>query len=115
MILQNQNQDQDAAIAAILDLRGRTIVAVDGHSASGKTTFARTLAGAGPSTILHLDDFYRPMPSEERAVLTPADGAEQLFDVGRLATQALAPLRAGRNTRFQAYDWASGAPPQRRR
>ena len=69
MILQNQNQN--AAIAAILDLRGPTIVAVDGHSASGKTTFARTLAGAGPSTILHLDDFYRPMPSEERAALTP--------------------------------------------
>lgn len=104
MILQNQN----AAIAAVLNLRGRTIVAVDGHSASGKTTFAQALADhAGPSTILHLDDFYRPMPSEERAALAPAEGAAQLFDVSRLATQALAPLRAGRDAHFQAYDWAS--------
>jgi uridine kinase len=43
-----------------------------------------------------------------RAALTPAAGAEQFFDVDRLATQALAPLRAGRAARFQAYDWATG-------
>jgi uridine kinase len=101
-------QDQIAAIAAILDLPGRTIVAVDGHSASGKTTFAQALAArAGSSTVLQLDDFYKPMPSEERASLTPAEGAAQFFDVDRLATQALAPLRSGRDARFRAYDWAT--------
>ncbi|MBO1266673.1 uridine kinase family protein [Arthrobacter cavernae] len=100
--------EQTVAIAAILDRRDRTIVAVDGPSAAGKSTFARTLAGAaGQSTVLHLDDFYRPMPAAKRAALTPAEGAEQFFDVDRLITQALAPLRAGRAARFQAYDWAT--------
>lgn len=62
---------------------------------------------AGPATVLHLDDFYRPMPVAARAKLTPAEGAQQLFDVDRLTSQALAPLRAGRSARFQAYDWAT--------
>lgn len=100
-------QEQEAAIAAILDRPDPTIVAVDGPSAAGKSTFAMALASAaGQSTILHLDDFYRPMPAEKRAALTSAEGAELFFDVDRLATQALAPLRSGRSARFQAYDWA---------
>jgi uridine kinase len=101
-------QEQSAAISAILARPDPTIVAVDGLSAAGKSTFAETLAGAaGPSTILHLDDFYRPMPAEKRAALTPAEGAELYFDVDRLARQALAPLRSGAAAHFQAYDWAT--------
>lgn len=100
--------EQTAAIAAILDRRDRTIVAVDGPSAAGKSMFAGALAdAAGQATVLHLDDFYRPMAAEERGALTPAEGAERYFDVDRLAAQALAPLRAGRAARFQAYDWAA--------
>lgn len=100
--------EQMNVITAILDRRDRMIVAVDGPSASGKSTFASAMAdAAGPATVLHLDDFYRPMPVAARAELTPAEGAQQLFDVDRLSTQALAPLRAGRSARFQVYDWAT--------
>ncbi|MFE5210792.1 uridine kinase [Streptomyces sp. NPDC056600] len=76
------------------------LIGVDGHAGSGKSTFADRLSRAlGGAPVLHLDD-----------VATH----EELFSwTGRLASQVLEPLRAGRAARYAPYDWTArrfGAP-----
>ncbi|MFC0532233.1 uridine kinase family protein [Phytohabitans kaempferiae] len=73
------------------------LVAVDGPSGAGKTTFAGRLAGAiGPGTpTVHTDDLL--------------DGwGDQVTFWPRLEEWVLAPLREGRAGRYRPYDWEAG-------
>lgn len=73
------------------------LVAVDGPSGAGKTSFAARLAEAvGPGTpVVHTDDLL--------------DGwDDQVTFWPRLEEWVLAPLRAGRAGRYRRYDWAAG-------
>ncbi|GAA4434831.1 uridine kinase family protein [Phytohabitans houttuyneae] len=73
------------------------LVAVDGPSGAGKTSFAARLAGAiGPGTpVVHLDDLL--------------DGwDDQVTFWPRLEEWVLAPLREGRAGRYRRYDWVAG-------
>jgi uridine kinase len=73
------------------------IVAVDGPSAAGKTTFAAALAAAlGGVPVVHSDDFPVPWDGEPLAWWPPLDA------------QVLVPLSAGRPGRFRRYDWRRG-------
>jgi uridine kinase len=83
-----------------------TVVAVDGHSAAGKSMFAGSLAERMPASVVAGDDFYRVMDEDERAALTPAEGAAWYYDWERLRDQALLPLRNRRPAVFRPYDWA---------
>lgn len=95
-------------VAAIRDHPRPAVVAVDGPSAAGKTTFANTLRSAMPDAqVVHLDDFYRPMDEEQRGQLSAEKASQLLFDVDRLAEQVLAPLSAGRAAQYQIYSWSS--------
>ena len=86
-----------------------TIIAIDGPGGSGKTTLAATVAEMiEGATVVHVDDFYRPMPDQERAQLDPQQGYQQYFDWQRLRDQVLAPLRARQTARYQSYDWTTG-------
>jgi uridine kinase len=69
------------------------LVAVDGPSGAGKTSFAQRLAGAlGGAPVVHTDDLL--------------DGWEDQFSFwGRLEEQVLGPLRHGRPGRYQRYLW----------
>lgn len=44
------------------------VLAIDGNAASGKTTLARRIASVFPCALLHMDDFFLPIPlrTEER-------------------------------------------------
>ena len=84
---------------------GVAIVAVDGHSAAGKSTFATQLADRIGGSIVQGDDFYRVMEPAERAGLSPADGASRYYDWERMRAEVLLPLRLGQLARFLAYDW----------
>ncbi|MFF2546111.1 hypothetical protein ACFVUY_26560 [Kitasatospora sp. NPDC058063] len=90
--------------------RGTTrIVAIDGTGGSGKTTLAAAVAGhLDGAVIVHVDDFYRPMPARERELLDAEQGYHRYFDWERLRDQVLIPLRDDRAARYQSYDWASG-------
>ncbi|BCB87304.1 hypothetical protein Psuf_046170 [Phytohabitans suffuscus] len=73
------------------------LVAVDGPSGAGKTSFAVPLAEAiGPGTpVVHTDDLL--------------DGwADQVTFWPRLERWVLAPLREGRPGRYRRYDWEAG-------
>jgi uridine kinase len=83
---------------------GVSLVAVDGHGASGKSTIAEHLRAMTGASLVHTDDFYVPVePGSDRR------GIGSHYDVGRLRTEALEPLRAGREAVFRSYDWDSGA------
>jgi uridine kinase len=86
-----------------------TIIAIDGLGGSGKTTLAATVAELlDGATVIHGDDFYRPMPEHEREQLDAQQGYHQYFDWQRLRDQVLSPLRAGQPARYQRFDWETG-------
>ena len=82
------------------------LVAIDGHSAAGKSTLSRALTKAWPdAALVATDDFYRVMDAEERFALDASGGYESYYDQRRLRIEALEPLKAFRPARFQIYDW----------
>jgi uridine kinase len=95
-------------------LDGFALIGIDGAGGSGKSTLAGELAdvlggpgGATTATVVHGDDFYRPMDPEERLRLTPAEGYELYFDWERLRDEVLAPLTSGQAADYRRYDWPS--------
>jgi uridine kinase len=82
-----------------------TIVAVDGHSAAGKSAFADGLTQRVDASIVHGDDFYRVMDDSERERLTAKQGADRYYDWQRMRSEALTPLRSGCPATFHPYDW----------
>lgn len=71
------------------------VVGIDGLSGSGKSSFARRLAGELNAPVLCVDD------------LVPGwDGLAQA--PGLLADGVLRPLAAGRPGRYRRYDWLAG-------
>lgn len=81
-------------------LGGVRLVAVDGGTGAGKTTFAVRLAGAltragAPTEVVHTDDLL--------------DGwADQLTFWSSLVSGVLEPLAEGRPGRYRRYDWHRG-------
>jgi uridine kinase len=70
------------------------VIAVDGPSAAGKSTFATALAAAlDGAPVVRSDDFPVPWDGDPLAWWPP------------LTTRVLEPLRAGRTGRFRRYDW----------
>ena len=79
----------------------RVLLAMEGGSASGKTTLSQLLARIYGCTVFHMDDFFlRP---EQR---TPERFAEPGGNVDRerFYEEVLAPLTAGCTVRYQRYD-----------
>ncbi len=82
------------------------LIAIDGHSAAGKSTFAGKLAQSLPNAqIVHTDDFYRPMEEEDRFALDAEGGYQRYYDWQRLEHDVLKPLASRKCARFQRYDW----------
>ena len=84
------------------------VVAVDGHSAAGKSTFAETLAKRAGAVLVRGDDFYRVTSEAERAGLGPREGVERYYDWQRLRDEVLAVVRGGVTARYRPYDWRTG-------
>ena len=77
------------------------VVAVDGPSAAGKSTFSAALSVAlGGAPVVHSDDFPVPWDGDPLAWWPP------------LTALVLEPLRAGRTGRFRRYDWRQGTYAQ---
>ncbi len=84
---------------------GVTVVAVDGPGAAGKSTIAARLSARLELSLVHTDDFFRPATPAVQARGALAD----YYDLVRLRTEALAPLRSGNDAVFLPFDWDTGA------
>jgi uridine kinase len=93
-----------------LDRKVKTLLlAVDGYGASGKSTFAKSVAVAClEANIVQMDDFY--LPSSERLpreIVLTRIGAD--FDWERLQLQVIMPLCQNKPGCYQRYDWGRDA------
>jgi uridine kinase len=82
------------------------LVAIDGQSAAGKSTWSRMLQTKHlDATIVQTDDFYRVLDPSYRDGLDAAEGYTEYYDWQRLEAQVLGPPRSGMTARYQRYDW----------
>lgn len=85
------------------------LVAIDGHSAAGKSTLARTLQRRLEAQLVSGDDFYRVMDEAERFSLDAEAGYRRYYDHERLAAEVLEPLSSQQRARYRVYNWTTGA------
>jgi len=101
----NGTFDEVLALLRANKAKSCLLVAIDGHSAAGKSTLAGVIAHQLPNvTIIHVDDFYRPLDEQERESLNAQDGYYQYYDWERLEAQVLKPLSLGQDIRYQKYN-----------
>ncbi len=90
-----------AEIDGLLAKQERVIVALEGGSASGKTTLAALLERIYGCTVFHMDDFFlRP---EQRTTERLAEAGGNI-DRERFAQEILRPLTERRPVRYRRYD-----------
>jgi uridine kinase len=88
--------DRAAAVEAVVALAaerdGLTLVGIDGFGAAGKSTLAAAIAArVDGAAVVPVDDFNSPLITE--------------WDWERFRAQVLQPLLAGRQARYQIWNW----------
>jgi len=91
------------------DVDGRSfVIALDGHSAAGKSTLGGKLTKEMKAAVIAVDDFYRDEPEDVRLSYDAALGVRRYFDWERMVREAILPLRAGVAARYRPFDWQAG-------
>lgn len=85
--------------------KGRLVIAIDGHAASGKTTAGDYLADHYEGNVIHMDDFFLPfaMRSAER-METPGENIHW----ERFMEEVWKPLSEGESFEYRRFDCQSG-------
>ena len=94
---------KEEAIALIegrLQQQDRLIVALDGMSCSGKTTWAAALAERFSGAVVHMDDFFLPRDRFTEAMQALPGGN---MDRERFRQEVLSPLAAGGDYAYRAF------------
>ena len=92
--------------------KSRVLVAIEGGSASGKTTLGELLQNVYGCPVFHMDDFFlRPEQRTEARFTQPGGNVDR----ERFLEEVLIPLREGRPVDYRRFDCATFtiAPPQR--
>ena len=89
-----------ALIAGRLEKQDRVIVALDGMSCSGKTTFAGELAERFSGSVVHMDGFFLPRDRFPEEMQTLPGGN---MDRDRFRAEVLSPLAAGGDYAYRAF------------
>jgi len=84
------------------------VVALDGRSGSGKSTFVKRLAAAVDAVVVDCDDFYTGGTDEEWLARTLRQRAVCCIDWRRLRDEVVAPLGDGRVAHYYPFDFLSG-------
>ena len=89
-----------ALIEGLLETKERIIVALDGMSCSGKTTFAAQLAQKFSGSVVHMDDFFLPAGrfTEQMQALPGGN-----MDRARFQAEVLSPLAAGADFSYAPF------------
>ncbi|MBQ8001074.1 MAG: uridine kinase [Ruminococcus sp.] len=79
----------------------RVIIAIDGMSGSGKTTFADELSKSFPLTVVHMDDFFlRPEQRTMERLDTPGGNV----DIERFLEEVMLPLSQGKEFLYKPFN-----------
>ena len=101
-----------AHIDRLMAERERVIVAIDGGSASGKTTLGELLQGAYACPVFHMDDYFlRPEQRTEERFSEPGGNVDR----ERFLEEVLLPLHEGKAVDYRRFDCKTFtiAPPRR--
>ena len=101
---ENNLRISEPAVGRIRDLlRGMdtVILAIDGDSASGKSTLAAALSGMFGGGIIHMDDFFLPAPLRTQARLSEPGGNVHRE---RFTEEVLPALRRPDPFRYRTFD-----------
>lgn len=90
-----------SAIDRVMAEKGRAVVAIEGGSASGKTTLATLLQEIYDCTVFHMDDFFLQPHQRTPERLAEAGGN---VDRERFLQEVLLPLRQGSPVAYRRYD-----------
>ncbi|MDR2183625.1 MAG: hypothetical protein LBE55_05575, partial [Clostridiales bacterium] len=90
-----------ARIDAAISQNARTIVAIDGDAASGKTTLGGILRDIYGCNVLHMDHFFLQTAQRTKERLAQPGGN---VDYERFKNEALSPLLAQRPFAYRPYD-----------
>lgn len=83
---------------------GRVVLAVEGGSASGKTSLAGVLEQKYGCTVFHTDDFFlQPYQRTPQRLAQPGGN----LDRERLLQQVLVPLKEGKPVEYSRFDCSS--------
>lgn len=91
-------------IDTVLQKKGQAVIAIEGGSASGKTTLAATLEDLYGCTVFHMDDFFLRPEQRTAARLAEIGGN---VDRERFLEEVLHPLSRGENINYQRFDCAT--------
>lgn len=87
--------------ARLLQTQDRVLIAIDGQSASGKSTTAKLLAERLGATVFHMDDFFlQPQMRTPERLATPGGNV----DIERFVRDVLPHLLAGEPVSLERYD-----------
>ena len=114
--MQTPKRAGDAVVGAIRQLttrhNRRVLIAIDGASGSGKSTFALWLANEFAAALVQSDDFFAAgISNAEWDARTPEERATDAIDWRRVRVEALEPLLAGKPAKWHAFDFAAGVRP----
>ena len=84
---------------------GKIIMAIDGGSASGKTTLAAILCEKYGATVFHMDDFFLTPHMRTRERLCEVGGN---VDRERFEKEVLIPLSRGQTVSYRPFDCKAG-------
>ncbi|MBQ3230484.1 MAG: (d)CMP kinase [Clostridia bacterium] len=87
------------------------VIAIDGRSASGKTTFAKQLADLCGASVIHTDDFFRPRNSKGELELSEFEGN---FDLERFKNEIVDNLAFEKTFSYGVFDCKNGAITERK-
>ena len=85
--------------------RKRTVLAIDGAAASGKTTLAAFLAEKYRAEVVHMDDFFLPRERKTKARLAEPDGN---IDRERFLAEVLPFINSPEPFSYGKYDCSCG-------
>jgi uridine kinase len=107
--------DKDNSIQIIIDKvlietqkKNPLIIAIDGGSGAGKSTFVQHLAKQLNAVIVPLDDFYAADISNKKWYqFTVKEKLSEVFHWERLVTTAIKPLLNGNTASWTTFDFSS--------
>ena len=80
---------------------GNAVVAIEGGSASGKTTLAKFLTAVYDCTVFHMDDFFLRPEQRTKARFDEIGGN---VDRERFLSEVLIPLKNGEPIKYRKFD-----------